>query len=215
MPGDADPMSSDFRLFESLLWEPGTGYFLRDRHIARLAASARHFGFALDPDGARDALERFALGLPAANRKVRLEAARDGALALSDEPPKPSARLRAALATQPVDSADPFLRHKTTKRDVYAHALAARPAAQDVLLWNEREELTESCVANVVLEIDGHRLTPPLACGLLPGTFRAELLERGEIEEAVLPRSLLMTATRVFIVNSVRRWCPVELIEAD
>ena len=47
------------------------------------------------------------------------------------------------------------------------------------MLWNERGEVTESTIANVVVEIDGVRYTPPLACGLLGGTFRGELLGVG------------------------------------
>jgi para-aminobenzoate synthetase/4-amino-4-deoxychorismate lyase len=81
-----------------------------------------------------------------------------------------------------------------------------------VLLWTERGEVTETCAGNVVLELDGRRVTPAASCGLLPGTFRAELLERGEIEEAVVPRAALERATAVHFVNSVRRWCPIELV---
>jgi branched-subunit amino acid aminotransferase/4-amino-4-deoxychorismate lyase len=41
----------------------------------------------------------------------------------------------------------------------------------DVILSNERGEIT-SDVANIVVEIDGVRATPPLASGLLGGAFR-------------------------------------------
>ena len=140
-------------------------------------------------------------------RKVRLELSADGGLFLEDVAVKPSAPIRAALAAEPVDSADEFLRHKTSRRGVYERALAARPRAQDVLLWNERGELTDTCAGNLVLELDGRSLTPRADCGLLPGTFRAELLERGEIEEAVLPVKELERATAVRFINSVRRWC--------
>jgi branched-subunit amino acid aminotransferase/4-amino-4-deoxychorismate lyase len=75
----------------------------------------------------------------------------------------------------------------------------------DVLLWNERSELTETCSANIVLEIDEQRLTPALSSGLLPGTYRAHLLERGEIEERVLPLASLERASAIFLINSVRR----------
>jgi para-aminobenzoate synthetase/4-amino-4-deoxychorismate lyase len=125
---------------------------------------------------------------------------------------KPSGAVRVALAREPVSSADEFLRHKTSRRAVYERALAAHPEAQDVLLWNERRELTETCSANVVLEIDGRRRTPHVSSGLLPGTFRAELLERGEIEEEVLPVLAIERASALFVVNSVRRWCEVELV---
>ncbi|MEO1933278.1 MAG: hypothetical protein ABGX04_00580, partial [Myxococcales bacterium] len=40
---------------------------------------------------------------------------------------------------------------------------------------------------------------------LLPGTYRAHLLERGEIEERVLPLASLEHASAIFLINSVRR----------
>jgi branched-subunit amino acid aminotransferase/4-amino-4-deoxychorismate lyase len=200
-----------FELYEALLWEPERGYFLLDRHLRRLAASAARFRFALDLDGVSRRLAAFAEGLPATPRKVRLELSENGDVSLEHVEPKPSSPVRAEVARQPVDSADEFLRHKTSRRGVYERALAAHPAAQDVLLWNERGELTESCAANVVLELDGRRVTPHLASGLLPGTFREVLLESGEIEEDVVPVKAVERATRLFLVNSVRRWCPLEL----
>ncbi|HEU0053696.1 MAG TPA: aminotransferase class IV, partial [Longimicrobium sp.] len=82
----------------------------------------------------------------------------------------------------------------------------SRPDVDDVLLVNERGELTESTIANLVVEMDGVRWTPPLESGLLPGVFRAELLRRGEITERVLRPADLVRADTLWLVNSVRRW---------
>src|SRR6266850_4178176 len=187
---------AEFQLREALLWEPGQGYFLLERHLRRLAASAAHFGFALDLEGARQRLTAFAIELPKTPRKVRLELSANGDLFLEQVDVKPSTPVRVPLARDPVDSRDEFLRHKTSRRGVYDAALRARPGAPDVLLWNERGELTESCAANLVVELDGQRLTPPVGSGLLPGTFRAELLEQGAIREEVLPLKALERASR-------------------
>ena len=198
-------MASDFVLYEGLLWEPSGGYFLLDRHLQRLEGSAHHFGYAVDMDDVRLQLLEFAAGLADRPRKVRLEASANGDIVLGSEDVKPSTPVRIALAREPVDSGDVFLRHKTSRREVYEQALALHPDAQDVLLWNERRELTESCTANIVVEIEGRRLTPALSSGLLAGTYRALLLEQGEIEERVLPLESLDHASRVFLINSVRR----------
>ena len=203
-------MAEPFELYEAILWEPGPGYFLLDRHLARLGASAAHFGFEVDLPYVRAELLEFGAEL-AAPRKVRLELSRDGGLYLEEVDVKPSAPVRAALAAEPVDSRDEFLRHKTSRRGVYEKALAARPRAQDVLLWNERGELTDTCAGNVVFELDGGRVTPHTSSGLLPGTFRAELLARGEIEEDVLPVASLQRAARAWFINSVRRWCDLRV----
>ncbi|NJN80180.1 MAG: hypothetical protein HC797_06775, partial [Anaerolineales bacterium] len=45
------------------------------------------------------------------------------------------------LADQPVDSNNVFLFHKTTHREVYGKAM--KPNYNDVLLFNEKDELTE------------------------------------------------------------------------
>src|SRR5437763_17199806 len=36
------------QLIETMRWQSETGYWLLDRHLARLEASAAHFGFACD-----------------------------------------------------------------------------------------------------------------------------------------------------------------------
>ncbi|MEX2206736.1 MAG: aminotransferase class IV [Myxococcota bacterium] len=207
-------MAESFELYEALLWEPSPGYFLLDAHLARLERSAKHFRFALDLGRVRAELLAFASRLPRAPRKVRLELSRDGSLFLEHVDVKPSTPVRAALAKTSVDSADEFLRHKTSRRGVYQRALAARPDAQDVVLWNERRELTESCAANLVLELEGLRLTPAASSGLLLGTFRCHLLERGEIEEAVLPVDAIARASRAFLINSVRKWYEIRWLDA-
>jgi para-aminobenzoate synthetase/4-amino-4-deoxychorismate lyase len=117
-----------------------------------------------------------------------------------------SAPVRVGLATQPVDTGEVFLYHKTTQRQVYEAARSSRPDCDDVLLWNQRGELTESCLANLVIELDGQLITPPVACGLLAGTMRAELLATGVIREGVVPVDALARASRVILVNSVRGW---------
>lgn len=201
----------DLRLYEAILWEPGQGWFLLRHHLQRLERSAAHFGFSFDAQRVERQLAEFGSRLTEP-RKVRAILAPDGTLSLEAEPVKPSSPLLLALADGPVDSSDPFLRHKTSRREVYERALARHPGAGDVLLWNERRQLTETCHGNVVLEIAGRLLTPPASSGLLPGTFRAHLLEQGSIAEAELALDDVRRADRVFMINSVRRWCEAKLI---
>ena len=102
--------------------------------------------------------------------------------------------------------------HKTTHRAVYEQARQSAGGADDVLLWNRRGELTESTIANVVIEKDGKRLTPPIESGLLPGVFRGWLLDRGEIDERVVMLDEIKSADRFFLINSVRKWVPARRI---
>jgi len=200
-----------FELYEATLWDPERGYFLLERHLDRLGASAAHFGFAFDRAEVTRRLAEFARDLRAP-RKVRWELSADGSLFVEDVELKPSTVVRVALARTRIDSRDEFLRHKTSRREVYQAALRAHPEVDDVVLWNEHGELTELCASNLVLELEGRRVTPHRESGLLPGTFRAELLARGEIQEEVLPVKSLERASALFGVNSARRWYPLELV---
>ena len=112
----------------------------------------------------------------------------------------------------PVDPANPFLYNKTTHRVIYDEAKAAQPDCDDVVLWNTRGEVTETGIANLVVELDGRKLTAPVECGLLPGVFRAWLLARGEISEQRMNLDDLRRASRIWAVNSVRRWREAKLV---
>ena len=108
-----------------------------------------------------------------------------------------------ALAQTPMNSSDIFLYHKTTNRGIYT----AHPIPQgcfDVLLYNERGEITEFTFGNVVYEIDGKLYTPPISSGLLAGTYRAEMLATGQVEERVLMKDELTHINALYFINSVR-----------
>jgi branched-subunit amino acid aminotransferase/4-amino-4-deoxychorismate lyase len=149
-----------------------------------------------------------------AGRKVRLLLRKDGSFTIQQEPLPASNPLKVGFAVQPVDMNDILLYHKTTGRDIYRQALAARPDCDDVLLWNARDEITESTLANVVLELEDGRWTPPLASGLLGGTFRRHLLAQGAIAERVLTKADARRARAMHLINSVRGWIPVRWLDA-
>lgn len=208
-----------FSLLETLRWTPGRkkdgGYFLLEAHLKRLSDSATYFGYPFDAAKVKRYLAGAAKKLPDGPQRVRLLLRPNGRLAHEAFPLPKGAEtkpLRVKLAGQPVNSEDVFLFHKTTWREVYEKARASQPGYDDVLLYNERGELTESTTANLVVELGGELLTPPVSCGLLAGTFRASLLEQGIILERIIRREELARCTKIFLVNSVREWQPVELI---
>lgn len=196
-----------FSLLETMRWSPEEDYFLLAWHLQRLTDSAGYFDFPVDLPRVRMRLSEAAQSFGAEARRVRLLVHRDGSEEIQSEPLRTGTRpLRVRVARNPVRASDVFLYHKTTRRRVYEQARADFADCDDVLLWNERGELTESCIANLVVELEGERVTPPVASGLLPGTFRAWLLQQGAIRERVLLRSDLGRCTGIFLVNSVRKW---------
>jgi para-aminobenzoate synthetase / 4-amino-4-deoxychorismate lyase len=202
---------------ETMLWTADAGYSLLARHLERLEKSARYFGFQVDMSAIGRELDRMAAELGAARHRMRLLVTRGGRICLKAEPlAAPESSLpRVVLAAGPIDSSNPFLYHKTTNRDVYQAARAARPGFDDVLLFNERGELTESTIANLAVELDGKLRTPPVTCGLLPGTLRAELLAQGVLVERQINRQEALGSPRVLLFNSVRGMYPVQVVEAS
>ena len=201
----------DFSLLETMRLNEGTIVRL-ERHLARLAGSARQFGYAYDESRIRDAVVETVRAHPRASGasgcSSRVMVRRRSSACPTRSDPR---AWRVTFASDPVDSRDPFLANKTTHREVYDSARRARPDVDDVILSNERGEITEATIANIVVEIDGVRLTPPLASGLLGGAFRGELLDSNQIHERVLTRDDVTRASRVWLINSLREWIDVVL----
>jgi para-aminobenzoate synthetase/4-amino-4-deoxychorismate lyase len=200
-----------FELLESLLWDGD--YFMLDRHLARLKSSADYFSYSFDEQHIRDALSQSVENARPTPLKVRLLLSRKGEITIDTAPiidaPSPP---RVQLALQPISSTNRFLYHKTTMRNVYTDALAAVDA-DDTILWNERGEITESTRANVVVRCDNTWYTPPVSSGLLAGTYREQLLEEGAIHEAVITKDDLESAQEIRLINSVRKWIPINFIQ--
>ncbi len=201
-----------FSLLETMLWKPDEGYFLLSYHLQRLGESAVYFGYSLDMEDVKEKLEALARSLPPVPHKVRLLVAADGGVALEasrflavSEPVKLS------LSPVPVDETNPFLYRKTTNRKVYEDAKSACPNCDDVVLWNQRGEVTETCIGNLVVSVGGELLTPPVKCGLLPGTFRAYLLEMGKVREEAIALETLKRCEKIYVINSVRQWQEAKL----
>lgn len=195
-----------FALLETLKWTPGEGFWLRDRHLNRMAASARYFGIPFDRAAVRRVLEGCVSG--GTPLRVRVLVDEDGKVRAEAAPlPQPLAgRVRVGFAASPIDVSDPFMFHKTTRRDLYERAAASRPDCDEVLLWTPDRHVTETAVGNAALFRDGAWVTPPLAEGLLAGTLRAELLARGAVREGRIGVEELCRGSRVAVFNSVRGW---------
>lgn len=219
-----------FRLLETMRLGRSGQVWLLDRHLRRLAASARYFGFRCDEEEIRAQLAALPASLPAppAPRdatarlpidggvhtpwRVRLLLDRDGEIELDTTPlaPVPHRPWRVALAEDPIDPDDVFFYHKTTHRAAYE--TARRAGADDTLLWNPQGELTESTIANLAVRLDGIWCTPPVRSGLLAGTARDALLEAGIVRERVVRREDLVRAEGLALLNSVRGWIAARLV---
>lgn len=208
---------ADFDLLETMKLEAGE-LLLLERHLDRLQASAHYFDFSYDQDTVQEKLRQLAASNTSGSWRIRLLLSRDGRLHLEKAPLETDANTeepkRFRLSAQPVPCENRFLYHKTTNRHVYENCKTDRRDVDDVLLWNEAGEITEFTIGNIVIEWGGRCWTPPLECGLLAGTMRADLLAKGEIEEKILSKKDLQEAEQIWLINSVRGWVPMCWVDA-
>ena len=198
------------RLLETMAWTPDGGVSLRQRHINRLLTAGDQFGIHVDMDEVMELLNTVRSDTPVKLRLL-IDAAGEATLEVGPLPVDDDQPRTLPIDTEPTDPYDEFLVFKTTIRNRYEDAMARFPDAPDVILWNRRGELTETCIANLVLELDGALVTPHHQSGLLPGTLREELIERGQITERVLRLDDLRQATKIWTINSVRGWDEISL----
>jgi para-aminobenzoate synthetase/4-amino-4-deoxychorismate lyase len=201
----------DFALLETMAHEPGQGVRNLERHLHRLADSAAYFGFALDRRAIEERLTAAVETAP--GTRVRLVLTRNGSADIELTPlPEPTpGPVRLVVDPQPVDGESVWLRHKTTRRDVYTERRARHPDADDVVLTNQLGQVTETTIANIAAHVDGHWQTPPLAAGCLPGVERGRLVESDRLRERDLTPEDLRRAEALAVVSSLRGWRPAVL----
>lgn len=115
------------------------------------------------------------------------------------------------MVTEPVDSSQRWLYHKTTRRHTYTVRARRHPDADDVVLVNERGEITETTIANLAVRLGGRWWTPPIRAGCLPGVQRDLLVELGQLHERSMTPQDLNRADRLAVVSSLRGWRPAVL----
>jgi para-aminobenzoate synthetase/4-amino-4-deoxychorismate lyase len=202
----------DFHLFETMAYEPGVGIRSLERHLRRLARSARYFGFPFDAARARASLPA-ALG-PGGAVLVRLRLGRTGELAVETAPlpVDPGRPVVLAIDPEPIDPSTPWPYHKTSRRVPYTVRRERHPDVDDVILVNDRGEVTETTIANLAARLDGRWWTPPVSVGCLPGIERERLVEHGVLAERPLRPVDLRRAESVAVISSLRGWRAAVLV---
>lgn len=204
----------DFQLLETLRLENGHWHNL-SAHIARMQHSADVFAFSFQAPAVLDQLLALAQSYPAGEYRGRLLCTATGETAVEVYPFEHNqGPVTLRMANAPMRTRPEFLLNKTTHRPEYDHfAAQAQPGEFDVLLFNARGYLTESCRCNLLLKINGKFLTPQICDDtqtyLLPGVLRARLLGENTIQQARLTIEDLTTAEEVWLINSLRGWIPV------
>lgn len=215
----------DFQLIETILWQPGTGYWLLDEHMQRLGDSAAYFLFTFDPEELQQLLRQQARQCSSYTR-VRVLLFRDGRLEITAHPllgfqavnpflpQEPDPLPVVSFSEQVVETESSYLFHKTTHRKLYddARKQAADQGVYEILFTNSKGEATEGSITNIFVEQDGQLVTPPVECGLLNGTFRRFLLNHNRVREQIISRLEVEQADAVFVGNSIRGMVRVRVL---
>jgi branched-chain amino acid aminotransferase len=206
-------------VFETLKAVDGTA-FAMDRHLRRLARSARGLGLpAPDLEEIRHACAAVLHANPMPFGRLRITYT-GGTSPLGSERGDTGPTLVVALgaaAVRPDTTAVvtvPWTRNekgaltglKTTSygENVVALAEAHRNGASEALFANTRGRLCEGTGSNVFVVMGGKLLTPPLASGCLAGITRELVAEWSGAEEADLPLEVLDEADEVFLTSTLR-----------
>ncbi len=208
---------AELKVIETLRWESGgksEGGFCRlARHLARAERTCASLHIAFDRAACEAALSGAVEAAPAPSLRCRLTLDRQGQIEVTAAPLRSApVRWRATVSSARLAAEDPWLRVKTTQRRLYNDTRAALPAGIDeVIFLNRADEVCEGTITNIFARLDEKLVTPPLACGLLPGILREELLETGAAEERRLSLDELRAAEALFLGNSLRGLIPAEL----
>lgn len=95
---------------------------------------------------------------------------------------------------------------KSNNRKFYSQAnqFALESNCNDAILLNEKNQIIESTIANIMLVKNNQLCTPPLVDGEIAGVMRKFILNNFEVKEQSLTVDDLLNADEIFICNAVR-----------
>jgi branched-subunit amino acid aminotransferase/4-amino-4-deoxychorismate lyase len=106
------------------------------------------------------------------------------------------------------------LQHKTYPYDSHFEVLdeAKMYGFDDAIIFNSRNEMTETAISNIAVLIEGRWITPPITAGVLPGVMRAVAIERCDIQVAPIHISDIARCESALLLNSLKIARPVSHI---
>jgi len=208
-------------LFETVLFKAGRPV-LWEAHMARLTRGCLAIGLP-PPDARRlEAEARRAVAdrrLGSARAAVRLTwTAGSGGRGLGrPEPPTPRLVASAAASPRPDGPAtvvvskirrnarSPSARLKSLGYldNVLARREAEAAGADEALMLNTAGHAASAAAANLFWITDGRLHTPSLACGVLDGIMRAQVMAAAPVEEVRASLDTLLQAEAAFLTNSL------------
>lgn len=206
-------VNSSFYLIETFLFD-GSEFKNIEVHLARLKKSCQFFGFSFFESKIKNNLLKIKQENKNRKLKVRIEH-KHGAFNIRSETFNEESTISTvAISDYKVASDDVFQAHKTSIRSLYdaEYNKYLDRGADEVLFFNERNELVEASRHNIFLKKNNQWYTPPLNCGALPGVGRGAFINSSSAIEEKLYIEDLKKADEILLVNSLRGSTRVRLI---
>ncbi|MCP4727665.1 MAG: aminodeoxychorismate synthase, component I, partial [bacterium] len=204
---------NSFKLIETMLWE--NEYIFSDEHLRRLKDSAEYFEFNCHVEELRKMLTRQEGTFQAGKKyRIRITLNENGMFDIDtvEIVPEINRKKQVVISDKQTDPEDVFLYHKTTNRLLYDREYEKySDEFYDVIFFNNKGELTEGAISNIIIKRNGVFLTPELSCGLLNGIYRQHFIDNNNVVEAKINRKMLLSSDEIFLCNSVRGIRKVEL----
>ncbi|MGC8964581.1 MAG: aminodeoxychorismate synthase component I [Brevinematia bacterium] len=196
------PTSKKFKLIETMLLK-NNKILLEKYHIRRLIKSAKYFGFKLNKNLTVKKLNELKqLNTP---QKIRLLLNEDGRIEIELDKINKQKEGFIKIAQDKVNSKNVFLYHKTTNRELYDYYYkkAQEENIIDYIFLNEKNEITEGCIHNIIIIRNRNLLTPKRESGLLLGTMLSYLKRKYKIKYSTITLEDLEQAEMIYLCNSV------------
>lgn len=172
-----------------------------EEHMKRLQESGRYFDYPFNKEEVKKQVEDLCQSLDFdTDYRLKMSLAKDGELTfehnqltgLADD----FCQARLVEQTYPLDS--PYTYFKTS----YRPHISLGPHEQ--IYYNQKKELLETSIGNLVLKIEDQLYTPPIRLGLLNGIYRQNLIANNQVTERVLTLDNLKQAQAIYGCNAVR-----------
>jgi len=208
-------------LFETIRAVGGRACHL-DRHLARLHHGARllqipvPYGDAaigdaitalLHQEGLNDATVRVTLSRGPAPRGLLPPSDPRPTLLITASPPAPAASPARAIIARSTcrNERSPLCGVKSLNYldNIIARQEAAARGGDEAILLNTQGRVADTSIANLILELDGKLVTPPLSDGALPGIMRGLLIDRAGVAECSIAPEDLYRANSACLSSSL------------
>ena len=172
-----------------------------EEHMKRLQESSRYFDYPFNKEKVKKQVEDLCQSLDFdTDYRLKMSLAKDGELTFEHNQLTGLAdvfcQARLVEQTHPLDS--PYTYFKTS----YRPHISLEPHEQ--IYYNQKKELLETSIGNLVLKIEDQLYTPPVHLGLLNGIYRQSLIANNQVTERVLTLDNLKQAQAIYGCNAVR-----------